>query len=156
MTHQNCDELLKIAGNQTVSAVEQLGETLKQNLQMKNESNGTTLQQVANVLNSVSDKHLAALEIALIFDKKFGTFDETCTKQLKTIDNLNRQVKKLMIENNKLSKSCTQGMVIFEDCVSSVKRQYAGDVPHDCLSLPDKVKILDMFAQHPSIETALQ
>ena len=90
-----------------MSAVEQLGETLKQNLQMKSETNRTTLQQVANVLNSVSDKQLAALEIALIFDKKLSTFDETCTKQLKTIDNLNRQVKKLMIENNKLSKSCT-------------------------------------------------
>ena len=63
-----------------MSAFEQLGETLKQNLQMKSESNGTTLQQVANVLNSVSDKQLAALEIALIFDKKFGTFDETFTK----------------------------------------------------------------------------
>jgi hypothetical protein len=44
MTHQNCDELLKIAGKKTVSAVEQLGETLKQNLQMKSESNGSTLQ----------------------------------------------------------------------------------------------------------------
>jgi hypothetical protein len=37
MTHQNCDELLKIAGKQTVTAVEELGETVKQNLRLKND-----------------------------------------------------------------------------------------------------------------------
>jgi hypothetical protein len=33
---------------------------------------------------------MAAMDIALIFERKFQTFDETCTRQLKTIDNLNR------------------------------------------------------------------
>jgi len=34
MTHQNCDELLKIAEKQTAVSSEQLGETLKHHLQM--------------------------------------------------------------------------------------------------------------------------
>jgi hypothetical protein len=61
-----------------------------------------------------------------------------------------------MHENSKISSRCTQGMIVFGDCVSAVKRQYAGDIPHDDLSLPDKVKILDMFARHPTMEAALQ
>jgi hypothetical protein len=34
MTHQNCDELLKIAEKQTAATSEQLGESLKQHLQV--------------------------------------------------------------------------------------------------------------------------
>jgi hypothetical protein len=83
MTHQNCDELLKIAEKKTVIDSEQLGETLKQHLQVsqkKNEHNGIILSQITSILNRVADKQLAALEIALIIDKKFDTFDETCSK----------------------------------------------------------------------------
>jgi hypothetical protein len=83
-------------------------------------------------------------------------FNETCTKQLKTIDNLNREVKKLTYDNSKLNLRCTEGMKVFEDCVESVKRQYAGDMLHDALSVPDKVKILEMFAQNPKIESILK
>jgi hypothetical protein len=39
MTHQNCDELLKIAEKQTAATTEQLGETLKHNLQTSKNQN---------------------------------------------------------------------------------------------------------------------
>jgi hypothetical protein len=65
-------------------------------------------------------------------------------------------VKKLLHENSTLSNRYTQGLEIFNDCVSNVRKQYTGDVSHDTLSLPDKVKILDLFAQHTAIEPVLQ
>ena len=107
---------------QTEAALGHLTQTLKQNLQIKADFNGTTVNQANGILNAVADKQLAAMEIALIFERKFSTFEETCTSQLKKIDNLNREVKKLMYENKNLTTACTSGMIVFYDCIAKIQQ----------------------------------
>ncbi len=108
MTHSNCDELLKITNDQVRIKADKLHSTLTHAIdggkfeQASKELIGekSTLRFVTETLNSFKDREMAALEIALVFDRKVQSFDETCTRQLNKIDTLRKENKRLTFENS--------------------------------------------------------